>query len=143
MLTTFACSPKHSRRNTTTVKFLSCSTYFRLLYLSVVSLLTLGHLSHGFPKDSELPNYPRYSNENRHLLQRGFKPRSPSPFSSVVEDYEDAHAAATQQRSFAENPYLYQNAIPIKQKIQQVVRPGKTGPQQFRNPEEPLREVKS
>ena len=105
-------------------------------------LLTVVQFIHGLPRTpvTELPNYPRYTESAK--SHRSFTPKAPSPFTSAVE-YNDATAAATQRGpNYIQNPYLYQNVIPIKQKVQQVGRPGKTGPQQFANPEEPLTEVK-
>lgn len=98
-----------------------------MLYLTIATLLTLAHLGYGLPKNTarEVHNYPRYSESDR---QR-FSAKSPSPFTSTIED-EDTHPAATQQQP--NYPYVYQNAIPIKQKVQVVAR----GPQQFANQRE-------
>ncbi|XP_044264752.1 uncharacterized protein LOC123011407 [Tribolium madens] len=105
-----------------------------MLHLTIVPLVIMAHLIHGFPKtvETELPNYPRQ------VHSRGFNQKSPSPFTSQVE-YEDTRPSATQEQP-ANYPFVYQNAIPVKQKVQQVVRGNRNGPQQFANQKDGLRE---
>ncbi|RZC34831.1 cuticular protein analogous to peritrophins 1-G, partial [Asbolus verrucosus] len=92
-----------------------------IFYVTIISILTFEKLIHGLPQRSvtDLPNYTSYK--------------------STLKQYDDIQPAASQQRgaNYVENPYLYQNAIPIKQKVQvqQAGRP-KNIPQQFRPSQE-------
>lgn len=76
------------------------------------------------PQTSELPNYPR-----------NYRPQ---PFTSKAET-DRSTAASQSAKSYIDNPYLYQNQIPIRQKPIQQVRPGKNS--HFKNEQERLDDV--